>query len=445
MPMPAPTEACAVSTEDAPKPPPASKRRLLVFAAIIIFGIGAVLRMTASSGFKETGYDESLYRDYVLLVDKVGFGKYSGICAYYLRDQADPRNQAKLPPTRILYIFSGWAGKHLAFGGTPPANIDQPGGANRDAVAVSLHRVSLLFSILIVGLCGVAAWRMIGPGVGLGVMVLAATSPLGVHMGKHALVDGFFAFWATLSLWLLWENLQRPKNVRWLIALAVALALMVLAKESAIFVYIAMCGIIAINPWAKFGTVTRSLLLAGVLGPLLGVGVLVVMVGGIDRFFEIFRLFITKANTLEFVILNGDGPWYRYLLELIMMEPIVVILALTGMFTLPRKSPAFGFLLVFMLITYVIMCNLRYGHSLRFTTIWALPLAALAAGQVIALAKYAGRYAGYAAAIVFALMAGYGWQQYQVFFVKNSIYEPVPVLTLKAINILKAPPTAGEK
>lgn len=435
----------ATATSSVSAIPPVSSNRFTVLAAVILFVGCALARLLADSGFKGAGFDEVVYRDYVLATDSVGLANYPVICEYYLKNQREPRNQVKLPPTRFLFVGLGWVVKRMAFGDAKPANILKPGGVDQDPALKSLHYVALWFSILTIGLCGIAAWRMVSPAVGLGVMVLVATSPLGIHMGKHALVDGFFGFWATLPLWLLWENLQHPKNIRWLLALALSLALMVMAKESAIFVYIAMCGILALNRWMKFGVITRPLLLAGFLGPLLGVAILVMVSGGAAPFAEIFKLFITKANTLQYVIIHGDGPWYRYLLELFLFEPIVMLLALSGFFTLPRRAPVFGYLLVFLLITYAILCNLRYGHNARFTTIWALPIATFAAAQVVFLTERLNRYGRQAAGAIIALIAAYGWHQYQVYFVSKGIYDPIPTHTLKATGILNDPKPSEQK
>jgi hypothetical protein len=417
--------------------PPACQRRLAIGVALLIFGIGALIRLTAGFAYKDAGFDEAVYRDYIMMIEKVGPWEYPNICEYYLIGQRDPANEAKLPPTRVLYIFSGWAAKRLSFGDAPAADLTKPNAAARDPSFISLRRVSMLFSILVVGLSGIAAWRMVEPRVGLGVMALAAASPLGIHMGKHAFVDGFFGFWATLCVWLLWENLQRPNQVRWLIALAAALALMVTAKENAIFVYLAMCGIVGMNHWTKFGTATRNLVLAGVLGPLLGLLFLVTLAGGITPFLEIFQLFITKAKTLEFGILHGDGPWFRYLFELILMEPVVTVLALTALVTLPRKAPVFGYLLTFTIISYAIMCKLRYGMNVRFATIWALPITVFAVAQVLYFTDRLGRHARVSAIALIGFMSAYSLRQYNVFFVDYPIYEPIPISTLRAVDILK--------
>ena len=438
--MTAPAQPSASQTE-IPLTPAADRLRTLApILAVAIFLVGAAIRLMADFGFKDTGYDEALYRDYILMADKVGFTEFPNICEYYLIDQRKPENQAKLPPTRFLYVFCGWVAKHIAFGDAPPVKLNQPGSADRDPAFVSLHRVSLIFSILTVGLCGLAAWRMIGPGVGVCVMALVAASPLGIHMGKHALVDGFFAFWATLGLWLLWENLQRPNNVRWLVAFGASLALMVMTKENSFFVYIAMCGILVLNRWARFGTVTRGLVFTGVFGPLFAVGVLVSLAGGIAPFVEIYKLLVTKAQNLDYAIATGDGPWYRYLIELMVSDPIVLVLALTGLLTLPLKNKAFGYLIAFVAFSYLMMCNVKYAMNLRYTTIWMLPLAALASAQILQLAGYAGRFPRTIAAVAIAGICAFNLGQYKTFFVNNAIYEPVPLDTLRAIRILKEIP-----
>src|SRR5262249_27900482 len=151
---------------------------------------------------------------------------------------------AILPPTRFLYIFSGYLW-HQCFGW--------------EALA-SLHAVSSMFSILLLLLSTVFAWRLGGRAIALAVAALMACAPTQIHMSQHALIDGFFAFWAVLCLWLLWENLTHPDNPRWLIPYTGALALLVLTKENAFFAFFALAVLIVTNHWLRFGRVTRMLL-----------------------------------------------------------------------------------------------------------------------------------------------------------------------------------------
>jgi len=427
----------------APPPEPRPSRlqhSRLYLAALAIFACGALIRLFSGAGFQGFGVDESIYRRYVLELDHRGFGFYPALCQRYVGQQSKPETKAELPPTRFLYIFSAWAAKRVSFGDAPPATADTPDPRNNDPVLVSLKRVSLWFSILSVGLVGLVAWRMLGPPVGLGAMALMAASPLSIHMGAHALVDGFFAFWATLCLWLLWENLQRPHNLLRLVAFGLSVVLMVLAKENAAFVYAALVALCCACRWTQFGTVSRALIIVGLAAPVVGVAILANLAGGFDVFASIYRGFMAKAQTLPVVVATQDGPWHRYLLELLLVDPLVLLLAASAVFTISWKEPGYRYLLIFFAASYLIMCNVRYGMNFRFTTIWALPLCVFAASQIIALASRAGRYATVAAIAMFTLVCAYDLRQYRVFFIDAAIYEPTPSQLLRATDILKDSP-----
>jgi hypothetical protein len=431
-------ESVGATAPPLPTPPatPARKHQLFWVAAVLIVVLGAIARIYPSNAFQGGGFDESLYRDYALMIERFGLSHYPSICAYYIRDQAEPNAVTKLPPTRFLYIFSGYLVRQAAYASVPIGKAT-PKDLPSDPVCLSLHRVSTAASILTIILVGVAATRMMGRGTGLAALALCAASPLQIHLSQHAFIDGFFAMWATLCLWLLWENLRRPNRPGWLSAYGVSLALMVLTKENAFFVFIALGGLVVLNRWAKFGTVTSRLLLVMVLGPLVGVSILITLAGGIEPFITIYRSLVQNAQQFYFSIATGDGPWYRYLIELLTISPIVLVLACTGLFTLPREHRACLFLLGFVVFSYALMCNVRYGMNLRYTTIWELPLAVFAAMQLFKLGSILRpRGAWVGAILVFALCA-YNLRQYQIFFMRHSIYELVPDGMLRAVDIIK--------
>ena len=209
-----------------------------------------------------------------------------------------------------------------------------------------------------------------------------AFAPLQIHMSQHALIDGFFAFWAMLALWTLWENLQQPKHPGWLTAFGFALFMMVLTKENAFFVYVALAALVATNRWTRFGQVTPALLVVGLFAPLLGLITLVNLAGGPAHFIETYRLLVTKAEHLEYAILTGDGPWYRYIIDSMLMSPLTVCLAIGAIFCVIRENRAYLYLLGFIVFSYLIMCNVRHGMNLRYATIWDLPLRVLVFAQL---------------------------------------------------------------
>jgi 4-amino-4-deoxy-L-arabinose transferase-like glycosyltransferase len=361
-----------------------------------------------------------LYRQYVYEVIGTGLTSYPAIIEHYMEVQR-PLVGSILPPMRFLYIFAAYSW-HVLFGSEPLA---------------ALKNVASFFSILTLLLSTIFAWRMKGPGCALGIAALIGFAPTQIHMSQHALVDGFFTFWALLTLWALWENLRAPRNWIWLTTYVASLALLVLTKENAFFVFVGLLAIIALNRWLQFGTVTRELLFATVLGPFLGVATLGILAGGIDVLISAYQLSVGKNYELEYAILTGDGPWYRYLIDLLTVSPVILILALGALFCLDRTKKPEIFCVVFVLGSYLVMCNVKYGMNLRYTNMWDLPLRLLAFSQITVLCASWQRCRTLILSAAIGLICLVELRQYIILFVHFPLYELVPQGLLRALKIIK--------
>ncbi len=364
-------------------------------------------------------FDEELYRAYVDVLTNAGLASYPDMAEHYVEMQANMAS-AILPPTRFSYIAAAY-GWHLIWS-TDPAS--------------SLRAISSLFSMLLLGLTAHFAWRLGGQTVALCVTALMAFAPTQIYMSQHLLIDGFFAFWATLSLWLLWENLQRSQRTPWLIGYAISLAVMVLTKENAVFAYVGLLALLAVSHWLRFGRITPALCLATLLGPLLGVVILIFLCGGLGTTIEIYRLLVAKASVLKYAIITGDGPWYRYLVDLMVMDPAILILAIGGAFQLRRADRSGRYLLLFVAASFVVMANIRYGMNLRYTNMWDFPLRYLAVFCLWQIKPRRITRAVWLSLCVVALCS-LELRQYDIFFVQNDLYELVPQDMLRAVRILK--------
>jgi 4-amino-4-deoxy-L-arabinose transferase-like glycosyltransferase len=371
--------------------------------------------------FSNTGFDEALYRQYVNSVTKVGLGSYPEIVDQY-RETQKTLPGSILPPLRFLFIFAGYAW-HSLFG--------------TEALA-ALHCVASTFSILTLGLAAIFAWRLKGLAFACAVAALTAFAPTQIHMSQHALVDGFFTFWALLGLWLLWENLRAPGNWRWAAAYVVALALIVLTKENSFFVWVALVALLAANRWLRFGTVTRELVIATVVGPMLGVVVLIFLAGGIGDLVATYQLSISKNYTLNYAILTGDGPWHRYLVDLLLVSPVILLLAIGGLFLLKREQRPEWFFAGFIAASYLVMCNVKYGLNLRYANMWDVPLRILAVGTIVTVAGKLPRFQQTVIVAAVALICVFELRQYLILFVDYPLYELVSEGLLRALKILKS-------
>jgi 4-amino-4-deoxy-L-arabinose transferase-like glycosyltransferase len=405
---------------------PAGARSLqdyLWFSALILVLAGGIfLRVYPSSAFKEVGFDEGLYRSYVNALSTGGLTAYPDIVDRYIEIQRTLVGSI-LPPLRFLYIFVAYCW-HSVFG--------------TEALR-SLHQVATCFGILTLLLATIFAWRLKGRAFALGIAALMACAPTQLHVAQHALVDGFFTFWALLALCLLWENLQSPGSWRLQIGYLFSLSLLVLTKENSFFVWSALVALMVANRWLAFGTVSRELVLATFIGPLLGVVTLVFLAGGITTQITTYQLSVSKNFQLPYAILTGDGPWHRYLVDLLLVSPVILLLAIGAIFRLDRSQKPELFLTIFIGVSYLIMCNLKYGMNLRYANMWDMPLRVLALTQILALLRFAGAWRKHLIVIAVAAICAIELREYVILFVKYPLYELVTEGLLRALHILKTP------
>ena len=426
--------ACPAETTRTPRVEPAPRRTpaRVWLLALVLLAVGAFIRIYPSAGFTGVGFEEHLYQRYVVLLNAKGLSAYPAFCDYFLEEQTKG-GICELPPTRFLYIFCGSVWSQL-FG---PAGLDHTGPVANAAALSALKSVSCLFAILTLIPSALFARRLRGDGAMLGNLALMACAPIQIHLAQHRMIDGFFAFWALMCLWLLWENLRAPNHAGWLAGLTACLAAMVLTKENAFFVYLALGGLIVLNRWGKWGTVTPKLLLCLIAGPLLGLTLLVTLAGGTENFISIYKLLVAKAQTLDYAIRTGDGPWYRYFVDYMLVSPVVLILAIGAVFSAARESRPLLYLTAFMACSYVLMCNVKYGMNLRYTTIWDMPLRLLAFAQLAALTQRFGPRQPLVLAALIAAVCGYELRQYVILFHDAPLYELVPGGLLFVLKFLK--------
>jgi hypothetical protein len=369
---------------------------------------------------KTGGYDERVYESYVNVVSNQGITIYPDLVDGYIEKQK-AMSGSMLPPLRFLYVFFGYLW-HSVFGA--PARV-------------ALGYVSSVFSVLTLLLSTLFASRVGRPGYSLGIATLMAVAPTQLHMSQHALIDGFFAFWVLLALWALWENFQAKDSWPWLILYSGALTAMVLTKENSFFAWIGIVALLISNHWIKFGRVSRNLIIATILGPALGVTILVWLAGGIETLIATYQLSVSKNYELEYAILSGDGPWHRYLIDLLLVSPLIVILSLGALFNLSRERTLEWFCVVFIAASYLIMCNIKYGMNLRYANMWDLPLRFLAFSQLVWISSLMSRWRWILLIALTAFVCAVEFRQYIALAVNYPLYELVTPGLMHALKILK--------
>ena len=385
--------------------------------------MGTLLRLCLPVGFTKVGFDENLYRTYVGLLDQAGLSHYPKLAQQFISHQLDPQNQAILPPTRILYIGSGYL-YHRIFG---LSALD------------ALHAVSAHFSILTLLISALFCWRLTRRrDYTLAMTALMACAPTQIHMGQHALIDGVFGFWALLVLWLLWENLQKQNSTHWLIGYGAALTALVMTKENAAFVVAALMGILALNHWLSFGRVTRQLVITSFAAILAGLALVVLAAGGVEQFTLIFSLLGQKVPLLAYTIRTGGGPWHRYLVDSVLVSPIIVILAsAAALQTRGNSTSGQAYLVTFCCLSYAGLALFPGGMNLRYIVMLDMPLRFLATAELFTLSRRWGRHQAVLLGCAIIALCAYELHQHDVLFVKGALYELVTEGLIHAQGIVR--------
>jgi hypothetical protein len=408
---------------------------------VLILSAGILLRLWPSTGCRQAGQptsiqssqiagekkgiwvgeDERTYSAYVAAACKDGVWNFASVVRAYVQAQAK-RPDAIVPATRVGFLVPATIVAELT--GWEPL--------------VALRCTSAIASILLLLSSAVIGHRLGGRKHMLLVTALMAVAPLQIHLAQLSLVDGYFALWAVLCAWFLWENLQGPRQKRWLLAYAMTLFVLVLTKENAAFVFLALGTVIVLFAVLKLGRVSLPLVVATVIAPALAVLVLASLVGGIGEWISFYGEFAQKSAALPYVILFQDGAWYRYLVDLTLLSPGIVAFAFGSVFQLRQESKVDVFWTIFLGASYIVMSMVPYGMSLRFAAYWDLPLRWLAVSQVI---RFADGFRKEKSILILvtvpmALIA-IDLFQYWRYFVEGHIYDPVSFQLLRASQLIK--------
>ena len=402
-----------------------SRHRVALWATMgLILTIGIFLRIFPTASFPQVGYDEHGYMVFVQQIEKAGIWNYDAVIDVY-KERQYKIPQAVVPATRLGFLI-------------PAALV---GEIFQVQPFRALHITAAAAGVLLLILSGLFAYRAGGARMMLGVTALIATAPLQVYLSQRALIDGYFAFWSTATIWLAWENLRRPRHLGWLAAYALSLTILTLTKENAAFVVAAIFGVLVLNRFLKMGTVTPQLFAATIIGPALAILVLAALMGGLEQWVDFNRMFVAKSRTNFYSIMAQDGPWYRYAVDWVIVSPALVAFATARLFQMRRSDQIGTFFAAFLLLSFAAMSAVKYGISLRYAAYWDLPICWLACSQAIALRS---RFAQVRPALVLGgcilLLSAVGLNQYVRFFVVGGVYDPVTAGLVWSSGMEKAKP-----
>ncbi len=356
-----------MTTETTPSATTARTHRLLLWLVLIITLVGVVTRFIAWEKVEYYFFDEAYYLKFAEFHASKPLIAFAGFVEDFTKHQEDA-SVGIPPPTRLVYPYAG-ALLHNASG---------------MSMGHSLTAISAAATSLMLILAAIWSWRMFSPGISASVSALMAVSLNQLHLSQRIMIDPVFGVITLAALWSLWELGNNSRHRRWFGLLYVfAMGALVLVKENAFFVFVAMGLLLVSRKYTKvLPELPPNMLLVTVGTGAISFCALVFLSGGFEQFFKLYRLLVERSLVTPYASIFCDGPWYRYLVDSLLAQPLPTILAIAAIFWLPFENARVRYLCIFAFITFAIMSQVKGGMCYRFAIIWDFPLAVLAAFQI---------------------------------------------------------------
>jgi len=321
-----------------------------------------------------------------------------------------------LPPTRIAYLLPALALHKLA----------------HLPVLAALRTVSALSSCLFMLAAFAFAFRWLNRRSALAVLAILACAPLQIHMAQYAFVDDVAGLAALFSVACFWEGIQGRK--KWIPAFGVSFLFLLLAKqETAVFVGIYFGVMLIASGWMKFGRIGPAHVAAFLLAPVASILILALLAGGFGTLFGVFQIYSRLSMSLPYTLATGGGPWHRYLVEHLFVNPLVFLPATGFAICKACNTKLNTSLLLFFAVTYAVMCSIPHGMNLRHTVMWDFPLTIFAA-QCLDLMAARLRRPAIALAVLTVVVCMAELRQYETVFVK--LYDTDPKFMFRNVEMI---------
>jgi 4-amino-4-deoxy-L-arabinose transferase-like glycosyltransferase len=278
------------------------------------------------------------------------------------------------------------------------------------------------------------------------VAALAGFSPLLMGLSRLAFADSYAALCTTAAIWLFLEVVKDPSSLRKRLLFAAVLAWSVLVKEPSVLVVPGFALFLSYERFVRHEPHDLAARAVDFLAA--GAAVLAVLVlaaGGFGTLGSTVHAVIVSPATNRYAQRFGSGPWFRPILDFLLLSPWPTLLA-TGGFWLTatrarsgryqRESVYFAFVCASMLLALSFFTkNVRYAMPLE------LPIRALAVLLVCDLARLpelpggsqdphgpersGARRAGLLAGAAIALLCFLDRRNFELFWVEHPGADPI--------------------
>ncbi|MFA4989492.1 MAG: glycosyltransferase family 39 protein [Candidatus Omnitrophota bacterium] len=388
----------------------------LLGVAIIVLAVTLILSTFGQVHFFSE-YDEGCYLKYATCLGEKGLSGLTGIFQEFIADQP---NWFHPHPLRIGFIIlsAAWL-KILGYS------------------LLNLAYLSLFCFVLFLFFSYYFSRKYLGEQFALLLVILLAFSPLQLAMARRALMESAINLFSILAVWLFWDFLKNRNRLKGLLFIAVYTCI-ILIKETSLFLIFVFLSYFLADRFIYRNKIPLKEI-AFLLSLPLALGGLVYLVSGALPYMpDIIRIVLIPLPADSYAALFCSGPWYRYLIDFMLLSPWVVILTIGFIFNFffHRQEDALSRYFIFVFVLTFIIFTI-FLKNVRYMIILDTPMRLF---SLLMLNKIAERaYPQGAMKLTFALvilLAFFDCLNFYHLFVGEGIYDPTSFFLLRAKQII---------
>ncbi|HEV8112675.1 MAG TPA: glycosyltransferase family 39 protein [Planctomycetota bacterium] len=394
---------------------PATTRSTRVLCAVLlalaVVLLAWILQGSMQAAVRAPNADDGYYLRYMQRVRESGLSAFPSLFDEW---NATPKDWIYPPPSRVGFIVVSalWA---RLFGATIHA----------------LQLLSLASHLLLCVVNYVFARRHLGDVKALFVAVLIGFSTLLMGLSRLPLTDSFIALCMMTTVWLFLDLVQRPVRLARSIPFMASLALMVLVKELSVLLVVPLLLFVLYEKLVRrtphdLARIALAFAIPGVVA----IAVLLLAAGGGSPLVRTMTIVMHSPATNRYSIAVGSGPWFRMILDFLLLSPVPTLLALGGFAVAAARFRAgsydrttflLGVIAVVLIFLFSFFTkNVRYGVVLELPIrVFGLLMIGALAGEGKSLRATLG------AGLAVALVAFLEWRSFELFWVRYHGYDPV--------------------
>ncbi len=376
-----------------------------IIGAGILFMVIYVFFNQLNPRYFGLGSDESYYFLYAKTIHNNGYQAFEGLLKWYTESFEAQKHPS---PIRFGYIYLLSMSFTLF-------------GISCSTIAL----ISIISFVLLLAVSFHYIRKYFSLDMALLSVLFLSYSPLLIGLSRRALADSLVNLLWCCSIWLFLDVLTRRSKNAYL-ALIVVLTAAISVKEASIILlgFFVLAAYLA-KPYGY--SIPFKTLVGIIFWPLTCIiASFMLIFGGIDGLWgicgSIFSTHIKNPQENYYAIAFSSGPWFRYVVDFILLSPITTLLFLgfLGAF-LKSKEKGFveSYLVVFFVYVYGVLSLLPHTKVVRFVASLEMVIAICAAVYLYQLLK--PRLLLYAVTVIVV----YNWVSVQNFFFTHSLLDPI--------------------